>query len=275
MHVGCLGVIWVGWSATAVVVAVLLYILRAFALTAFYHRYFSHRAFKTSRWFQFVGGLLGTTAMQKGPLWWAAHHRLHHREADQEGDVHSPNAHSFLWSHVGWIVSKQHSDVREKLIGDWLKFPELRWLDRHSLIVGLAYAVVLYVAGELLAAYLPTLDTSGSMLVVWGFFISTVALYHATYAVNSFSHLFGTRRFETRDNSRNNLVVAILTLGEGWHNNHHRYQSSTRQGFVWWELDVTYYALLVLSKLRLVWELRPVPQHVMDTAVDRRDNLRR
>lgn len=269
MHVGCLGVFWVGYSLTTVIAAVAMYLIRAFALTAFYHRYFSHRAFKTSRWFQFVGALVGTMALQKGPLWWSAHHRHHHRESDEVPDVHSPKHFGFLWSHFGWILAERHSDVREDLVRDWLRFPELRMLERFSMLIGLVFVVLVYAIGEALNYAAPTLATDGASLVVWVVFVSTVALYHATYSVNSFAHLFGTRRFVTDDNSRNNLIVALLTLGEGWHNNHHRYQSSARQGFVWWEIDLSYYVLLLFERCGLVWELRPVPEQIMDSATSR------
>ncbi|MCA9130350.1 MAG: acyl-CoA desaturase [Planctomycetales bacterium] len=267
MHLGCLGLLWVSWSATCIALAIGMYLLRAFALTAFYHRYFSHRAFKTSRWFQFCGALLGLTALQKGPLWWAAHHRHHHRQSDASHDVHSPIAHGFLWAHLGWIVSKSNSNVRLELIKDWLRFPELRWLERNSILVAAIFAGLVYGAGELLSVLAANLSVDGPSLVVWVVFVSTVALYHATYSVNSIAHLFGQRRFPTRDNSRNNLFVALLTLGEGWHNNHHHYQSSARQGFVWWEIDISYYCLLLLAKLGLVWDVRTVPQHVMLSAL--------
>lgn len=263
MHAGCLGVLWVGWSWTAVGLAVLLYLTRAFGLTAFYHRYFSHRAFKTSRWFQFVGALLGCAALQKGPLWWAAHHREHHRSSDREGDVHSPHVHGIVWAHMGWFLTLSSNELRADLIRDWLKFPELRWLNRCTHLVAVLSAAMLYGLGELLRVFMPGLQTHGLQLLVWGFFLSTVALYHATYSVNSLAHLVGSRRFATADDSRNNLLVALLTLGEGWHNNHHHYPSSARQGFMWWEIDPTYYALAGLQRLGLVWEMRPVPQHVL------------
>ncbi len=263
MHVGCLAVFWVGWSAIAVVCAVVLYVLRAFGLTAFYHRYFSHRAFKTSRWFQFVGGTLGCLALQKGPLWWAAHHREHHRSSDHEGDVHSPHVYSFLWAHMGWFLTPNNNQLRSQLVRDWLHFPELRWLDRSAPLVAVLYGVVLYISGSLLERILPQLGTTGLQLFVWGFFLSTVLLYHATYSVNSIAHLFGSRRYLTADHSRNNLLVAIFTLGEGWHNNHHYYPSAARQGFYWWEIDFTYYVLLVLERIGLVWGLRQVPKRVL------------
>lgn len=269
MHVGCLGVYWVGFSRTALGLAAFLYLTRAFGLTAFYHRYFSHRAFKTSRWFQFVGAVLGSMAMQKGPLWWAAHHRDHHRFADSEGDVHSPHVHSFAWAHMGWFLTPRNNELREGLVRDWLKFPELRWVDRYSAVIAVLFAAGLYAFGETLNAKMPALKTNGPQLIVWCFFISTVFLYHVTYSVNSFAHLVGSRRFPTADGSRNNFVVAILTLGEGWHNNHHHYPTSARQGFYRWEIDFTYYVLVVLARLGLVWDLRPVPAHVLSEGLKR------
>lgn len=263
MHAGCLAVFWVAWSWFAIGLAVTLYLGRAFGLTGFYHRYFSHRAFKTSRWFQFAGALLGCLALQKGPLWWAAHHREHHRLADHEGDVHSPHVHSFIWAHMGWFLTPRNNELRADLIKDWMKFPELRWLDRSSAVVAFFYAAALYALGELFNSFLPRLGTNGPMLVVWGFFLSTVALYHATYSVNSLAHLYGSRPFDTADDSRNNFLVAVLTLGEGWHNNHHHYPSSARQGFVWWEIDPTYYVLIALQRLGIVWDLRAVPERVL------------
>ena len=250
MHAGCLGVCWAGFSPTALALAAFFYLTRAFALTAFYHRYFSHRAFKTSRWLQFLGAVLGSTAMQKGPLWWAAHHRDHHRCADSEGDVHSPQVHSFAWAHMGWFLTPRNNELRETLVRDWLRFPELRWVDRYAAVIAVLFAAGLYALGEMLHSKMPALRTNGPQLIVWCFFISTVFLYHVTYSVNSFAHLVGTRRFPTADGSRNNFVVALLALGEGWHNNHHHYPTSARQGFYPWEIDLTYY---VLVRARTAW----------------------
>ena len=263
MHLACLAVFWVGWSATAVVLAICYYLVRTFGLTAFYHRYFSHRAFKTSRWFQFCGSLLGALALQKGPMWWAAHHRTHHRESDSEADIHSPKHGGFFWSHIGWLFQKDSAGTNRKLLPDWQKYPELWWVDRHALLIGAAAIILIYCLGESLHYFAPALNTNGPMLVVWMFFISTVFLYHVTYSVNSISHLVGSQRFKTTDDSRNNFLVALFTLGEGWHNNHHHYQSSARQGFTWWEIDMTYYTLWILNKFGLVWDLRPVPEHVL------------
>jgi stearoyl-CoA desaturase (delta-9 desaturase) len=269
MHLGCLGVFWTGGSPIAIGLAVTFYLIRAFGLTAFYHRYFAHRAFRTSRWFQFVGATAGCLALQKGPLWWAAHHREHHRRSDREGDVHSPHVSGILWSHLGWFLTTRNGSLRSTFVRDWLKFPELRVLDRYAPFVALAYGVVIYFVGEGLNAVWPSLNTNGLQLLVWCFFLSTVALYHATYSVNSLAHLIGSRRFATADRSRNNLVIALLTLGEGWHNNHHHYPSAARQGFYWWEIDVTYYVLLTFERLGLIWNVRAVPEHVYRAAANR------
>jgi stearoyl-CoA desaturase (delta-9 desaturase) len=264
MHVMCLGVIWVGWSWTAVFIALGLYLVRMFAITAFYHRYFSHKAFKTNRFWQFIFGALGNSTVQRGPLWWASHHRHHHRYTDREEDVHSPNRHGFWWSHIGWLTSRANFATKTKYVKEWVRFPELRWINRFDTVIPILLAVALFVLGNILERYAPGLGTNGPQLLVWGFFISSVVLLHATVTINSFDHMYGTRRFDTEDTSRNNALLAVLTLGEGWHNNHHRYSVSARQGFAWWELDITYYLLVLMSWLRVVRDLRPVPQRYLD-----------
>ena len=264
MHAVCLLVIWAGWSWTAVWVAVGLYALRMFAISAFFHRYFAHRTFKTSRAMQFVFAVLGGTAVQRGALWWAAHHRAHHRSSDREDDVHSPVQHGFVWSHVGWILAQANYRTRLDLIPDFARYPELRWLDRFDSVVPLALLGALYGAGEALAAWAPELGTNGFQLAVWGFGISTVVLYHMTFTINSVAHRWGTRRFETTDQSRNNALFALPTFGEGWHNNHHHYPSSVRQGFYWWEVDLSWYLLSLLRAFGLVWDMRPVPEHALE-----------
>jgi stearoyl-CoA desaturase (delta-9 desaturase) len=263
LHGGCLGIIWVGWSWFAVAAAIGLYMLRAFFVTAFYHRYLSHKAYATSRPAQFVFALLGNTAAQRGPLWWAAHHRQHHGKADKEGDPHSPHAHSLYWSHMGWITARENFTTKLRLVPDLARYPELRFLDRFDGLVPIAFAAGLFGLGSALKAWAPGLGTSGPQLLVWGFFVSTVILFHVTCMVNSVAHLFGTRRYETRDQSRNNLLVALLAMGEGWHNNHHHYPNSARNGFRWWEVDVTWYALKAMSWLGIVWDLKPVPRHAL------------
>ena len=262
IHLMCLAVFWVGWSWAAVTFALLFYGLRAFALTAFYHRYFSHRTFKTSRWFQFLFGFIGAAAIQRGPLWWASHHRDHHAHSDQKGDVHSPVQYGFWWSHMGWFTVPANFATKIKLIQDFAKFPELRMLDRFDVFIFLIVASSTYGLGAALNAYAPELGTNGMQMLIWGCFISTVALYHVTYMINSLAHVKGSRRYETKDDSRNNFILALLAFGEGWHNNHHYYPNSARQGFFWWEIDMSYYILVVLSWFGLVWDLKPVPESI-------------
>jgi stearoyl-CoA desaturase (delta-9 desaturase) len=259
MHLACLAVIWVGFSWFAFWMALGLYALRMFAITAFYHRYFSHRAFRASRPVQFAFAVIGASAVQRGPLWWAAHHRNHHRHADTPADVHSPVQHGFLHSHMGWFLSRAGFRTDWSKIPDLVKFPELRLLDRFDLLVPVALAVGLFFLGRWLGMAHPELGTSGPQLLVWGFFISTIVLFHVTVTINSLAHRFGSRRFETRDNSRNNWLLAILTFGEGWHNNHHHFPGSARQGFRWWEVDLTFYILRTMAVFGLVRELRAVP----------------
>ncbi len=251
MHLMCLGVIWVGVSTTAVGVAAALYVARLVAITGFYHRYFSHRTFRTSRAVQFIFAVLGTMAVQRGPLWWAAHHRHHHAHADEEHDSHSPIQHGFWWSHMGWFMNRSNFRTRSELINDLMRYPELRFLDRFDIVPPIALAVVLFVFG-------------GAQLLIWGFFISTVVLYHVTFTVNSLAHRFGRRRYATSDGSRNNWLLALLTFGEGWHNNHHHFPGSVRQGFYWWEVDMTYYLLRAMAALGLVWDLKAVPARIRD-----------
>jgi stearoyl-CoA desaturase (delta-9 desaturase) len=248
----------------AVGVALGLYLIRVFSITAFYHRYFSHRTYKTSRPAQFIFALLGASAMQKGPLWWAAQHRKHHRHADKEEDIHSPNEHGLLWSHMLWVTSRGSFNTDMDEVKDLARFPELRALNRYDWLVPLLLAGGLYLLGFVLERAAPGLGTSGMQMLIWGFFISTVTLFHATSLVNSMAHRLGSRRYNTPDQSRNNLLLALLTLGEGWHNNHHYYPATTRQGFFWWEIDVTYYLLVLLARTGLIWDLRPVPKRVRE-----------
>jgi len=266
LHLACLAVLWVGFSWTALAVAAGLYFLRMFAVTAFYHRYFAHRAFRAGRKAQFVFAVLGASAVQRGPLWWAAHHRHHHRASDREDDVHSPRHHGFWGSHVGWILKPENARTRLELIPDFARFPELRFLDRYDTLVPALLALALFGLGELLASLAPGLGTDGWQLLVWGFVVSTVVLYHGTFVINSLCHVWGRQRYATGDDSRNNFWLALITLGEGWHNNHHRYPNSARQGFFWWELDVSYALLRVLERLGVVRDLRPVPERILRAA---------
>ena len=262
VHLACIAVFWVGWSPIAVGSALAAYSVRMFAITGFYHRYFSHRTFSTSRVAQFVFALIGNSALQRGPLWWAAHHRHHHRYSDQPGDPHSPHQHGFIWSHILWITSRENFPTDLKVVRDLARFPELRFLNRFDFLVPIVLAFFMYFLGEKLSVY----GTSGWQMVIWGFFISTIALFHATCTINSLAHQFGSRRFNTNEGSRNNFWLALITFGEGWHNNHHYYPGASRQGFYWWEIDLTYWGLKVLSWLGIIWNLRPVPDRVYDQA---------
>jgi stearoyl-CoA desaturase (delta-9 desaturase) len=262
LHLSCLAVFWVGASAFAVGACAALFALRMFAVTAFYHRYFSHRAFRTSRAAQFAFALLGASAAQRGPLWWASHHRHHHAHSDRAADNHSPGVHGFFWSHIGWFLARGNFAARLKLVPDLAAFPELRWLDRFDVVTPALLALALYSAGAWLERTAPELQTNGAQLLVWGFCVSTVALYHATFTVNSLAHRFGARRYATRDDSRNNPWLALLTFGEGWHNNHHHFPGAARQGFYWWEVDISYLLLRLLAAIGVVWDLRPVPPAV-------------
>jgi stearoyl-CoA desaturase (Delta-9 desaturase) len=237
----------ISWRWAALAAA--LYVARIFGITAGYHRYFSHRSFRTSRAFQLALAVLGATSTQKGPLWWAAHHRDHHRFSDGPGDIHSPLERGFWWSHVGWILSTRYDATRLERVKDFARFPELRWLDRWHVVPPIALVAILFLAG-------------GWPAMLWGYFVSTVFTWHGTFLINSLAHVLGRSRYDTGDASRNNLVLAILTLGEGWHNNHHFYPASARQGFFWWEIDLSWYALRALSAVGVVWDLRRPPPQV-------------
>ncbi|WP_404326335.1 acyl-CoA desaturase [Aerophototrophica crusticola] len=250
VHVACLGAIWTGVYWRDIAIAVFLYFLRIFAIGAGYHRYFSHRAFKTGRVMQFLLAFLAQTTAQKGALWWAAKHRHHHKYSDTELDVHSPRQKGFFYAHVGWIFTKRHDTADYRTIPDLTKFPELVWLDRH-------YYVPPFIMG-----FLVWLFFGWSGLVV-GFFWSTVAVYHGTFCINSLAHVHGRKRYVTGDDSRNNWLLALMTMGEGWHNNHHAYQSSARQGFRWWEFDPTYYIIKAMSYVGLTWDVHEPPKAVV------------
>jgi stearoyl-CoA desaturase (Delta-9 desaturase) len=228
-----------------------LYFLRIFAITAGYHRYFSHRAYKTSRPFAFLLALLGTTATQKGPLWWASLHRHHHRFSDTPEDIHSPLQRGFWWSHMFWILARRYEHTDQDRIKDFSRYPELRWLNRWHLVPPVALGLGLYLVG-------------GWGALLWGYFVSTAVTWHGTFTVNSLAHVFGRRRYATADGSRNSLLVALITMGEGWHNNHHHYQSTANQGWFWWEVDATWYVLKALAAAGIVWDLRTPPPAVRD-----------
>ncbi len=253
VHLAALGVLWTGAPSEVWWAGFFLWLGRMVAITIGFHRYFSHRTFKTSRVFQFVLAFLSQTAGQRGVLWWAAHHRNHHKRSDEPGDPHSPRLHGLFHAHIGWFYAKGAMDTDLAKVKDLSKYPELVWIDRHWWIPVVALAVL--------------------TLVLWGlpgffvaFCLSTVMLWHTTFFVNSLAHVWGTRPYETTDDSRNNFVIALFTAGEGWHNNHHHYQASARQGFRWWQVDLSFYVLKFLSLFRIVWDLKAPPQKVLDAA---------
>jgi len=241
--------IFTGVRVFDVVLCFVLYAGRMFFISAGYHRYFSHRSYKLGRFMQFVMAFGGTTCAQKGPLWWAGHHRNHHLYSDTEKDIHSPKR-GFWWSHVGWILCNKFKPTPEDRIRDFTKYPELVWLDKHCLV-----------PPTILGAAVFLLWGPSALLI--GFFLSTVLLYHATFCINSLAHVFGRRRYATTDTSRNSLILALMTMGEGWHNNHHHYRSSVNQGFYWWEIDFSYYVLRLFSLFGLVKDVRTPPREVL------------
>ncbi len=259
IHAMCLGTIWTGVSPVAVAVCIGFYALRMFAITGWYHRYFSHRAFRAGRKTQFAFAVLGCMATQKGPLWWASHHREHHLFADTPRDPHSPSQMGFWRSHMLWFLDPSSFAVREERVRDLIRYPELRWLETWHWVAPLASGFFLLLLGSALQAAFPALGTSGPQMVIWGYFVSTVLLYHGTFSINSLGHLLGRPRYLTGDRSRNSAILALITLGEGWHNNHHHFPVAARQGFFWWEVDITYYLLRLLAATGLIWDLRPVP----------------
>ena len=264
-HVVCLAAFFVGVSTVAVCAMLFFYVMRMFFITAFYHRYFSHRAYRVSRLVQFFMAVAGCTAGQRGPLWWSSHHRHHHINSDQVNDPHSPG-NGLLNSHMLWFLRRNNFFVIENRVRDWLRYPELKWLEHIDWLPFLLFGAGCYLLGHYLSLYLPGLDISAEQMLVWGFFISTLLLYHGTYMINSLAHKFGKRRYATRDDSRNNLLLAIITLGEGWHNNHHRYPNSARQGFFWWEIDISYFLLWCLHQVGIVKSLQPVPLSILQEA---------
>jgi stearoyl-CoA desaturase (delta-9 desaturase) len=250
VHAACFAALWTGVTWEAVVLGIVLYWLRMFGITAGYHRYFSHRSYATSRVFQFILACLAQSSAQKSVLWWAAKHRHHHLFSDTEHDVHSPRHTGFLFAHVGWIFAPKHDTVDLVKVGDFTKYPELMWLHKYELVPSVMLALITFLI-------------AGWPGLVFGFFWSTVALYHATFCINSLAHVHGSRSYVTGDDSRNNWLLAFFTMGEGWHNNHHAYQASVRQGFRWWEIDPTFYIIKVLSWLGVVWDLKSPPKAVL------------
>ena len=251
VHLLALGVVVVGFSWLGVLLCLASYLVRMFAITAGFHRYFSHRTYRLARLPQFLMALLGQTSAQKGVLWWAAHHRRHHRFSDRPGDLHSPVLEGFWWSHMGWILAPENAPTDLAAVPDLARFPELRWLDRNQYLPTILYGVALWLAFSWTGLF-------------WGYFLSTVLLWHGTFSINSVMHVFGRRAYPTSDQSRNSFLFALITLGEGWHNNHHYYPGAAAQGFRWWQLDASYYALWLLERAGIVRDMHRVPAWVLE-----------
>lgn len=269
LHLAPMAVLWVGWSPLALAACLVSYCVRMFGITGGYHRYFAHRSYRTSRAFQFFLALLGATAAQNGPLWWASHHRHHHRHSDTERDFHSPRRTGFWWSHTIWFLTYRSARTDYNSVKDLARYPELHFFNRYPFFMAYVCAGAWMTLGIWVETALPGLGTNRWQMLVWGFFVSTLLLYHGTFTINSLSHLYGSRRYNTRDDSKNNFWLALITLGEGWHNNHHRYPGSERQGFYWWEIDLTHSILRCLEKLGLVWDLRAPPEAVLEEGLSR------
>lgn len=264
VHLLPLGAIWTGATLFDWIVCAFLYVFRMFWVTGGYHRYFAHKSYRTSRWFQFVIAFMAQTSAQKGALWWAAHHRHHHRYSDTPADPHSMKIYGFWYSHVGWIVGPDFKTTDYKTIGDYAKYPELVWLNKHYLVPPVILAVIVTALGGIVNGdgIMDMFTSAGFSTLFIGFFLSTVILYHGTFSINSIMHKFGKPRYETGEESKNSLWLALLTLGEGWHNNHHYYETSGRQGFFWWEIDITYYMLKALEAVGLIKDVKGVPNHI-------------
>jgi stearoyl-CoA desaturase (Delta-9 desaturase) len=261
LHLACAFVFVVGVSRVAVAAFALTAVAQIFGITTGYHRLLTHQSFKTTRVFQFLLAMLGVLAAQNGPLWWVSHHRHHHQHADKDGDAHSPRV-SFFWGHMGWLFSTKCLLIRRHLVADLERLAEMRLLEKYYYVVVIAYGLVMYAAGEIWQRVDPAAGVTGAQLLVWGSIVSTVFAYHAIWSANSIGHRFGSRRFPTRDDSRNNWLVSLITLGDGWHHNHHYCPYSARHGFRWWEIDVNYWILRVLEALGLVWGLKLPPKRV-------------
>ena len=251
LHAACLLLLWTPFKWSYLVWLAITYGVRMFAITAGYHRYFSHRSFTLNRLAQFLLAFLAQTSTQMGVLWWAAHHRTHHRYSDTDEDIHSPVRRSLWWSHMGWLLDGESRRYDSRIMQDFERFPELRLLNKYHRVPAILFGVAVFAVG-------------GYPVFLWGFVVSTVLLWHGTFTINSLSHVWGSQPYETRDQSRNNLFLALITLGEGWHNNHHQFMYSARQGLRWWEIDMTYYVLRILSLFGIVRELRaPNPSSIL------------
>lgn len=262
LHLSPLLILWTGATWFDWILCISLYFFRMFFITAGYHRYFSHKTFKTSRFFQFILAWFAQSSLQKGALWWASNHRVHHKHSDKPKDPHSSKLYGFWYAHMGWIMAPEFKVTQYALIRDFTKYKELIWLNRHHWLPGLALMVTVYFIGNAVNGSGLFDWSAGLSTVACGFLLSTVLLYHGTFTINSLMHRIGRRRYKTDDDSKNSFWLALITLGEGWHNNHHYFQAAARQGFFWWEVDITYYVIKFLSWFGIVWDIRKVPKQV-------------
>lgn len=240
-----------GVSLEAIVAAVVLIFVTGFGITVGFHRFFVHRSFKTYRPVAWLLAIFGYMAEPKSLLLWVSEHRKHHRLSDGPGDPHSPQLGGFWHAQVNWLVLRSYTfDPRE--VPDLLKRPDLLWLDRHR--------VGWYLLGLLLPALICGLIAESAfgalMGFLWGGLFRQFFVRHTTSLVNSATHLWGSKPYSTPDGSRNNFFVALFTLGEGWHNNHHAFPSSARHGLHWWQVDFSWYVIWIMARLHLAWNIR-------------------
>jgi stearoyl-CoA desaturase (delta-9 desaturase) len=238
-HLGAVAALFVfSWKAFAV--AVFLYWMTVgLGISLGYHRLHTHRSYKTPKLLEYFFAVCGASTLEGGPIFWVATHRIHHQKSDHEGDPHSPRDGAW-WSHVGWILlgEAKHNNTRllSKYAPDLAKDPFYVWLNNYHWVPVLVLAVILYATG-------------GIPFVLWGICMRIVVGLHATWLVNSATHMWGSRRFDTHDDSKNNWWVALLTFGEGWHNNHHAHPTSARHGLAWYEVDISWISLKVMKFL--------------------------
>lgn len=266
VHFATLGVFFVPWNGRIVLWAAITYFFRVFAWEAGSHRYFSHRSYKTSRVFQSVLAVLAAASGQRGPIWWAASHRAHHRTSDTPDDPHSPVHRGFWHAHLGWVLDSGNADTNLDHAKDLARFPELVWINKYHYVFPYILLLAIFCVGQYTNAFGAT--GQGLAATFWIFFLSTVLSLHATFAVNTLTHgikpgLINQRRYATDDTTTNNWLLCIPTMGASWHNNHHRYMNAARAGFHWWQLDLAYLVLRVLAALRIVWDLKAVPSHIL------------
>lgn len=253
MHIGAVAALfYFSWSAL-VLAAFFMWVTGGLGITLGFHRLLTHRSFKTPKWFEYCLSIAGSLAWQGGPAQWIGVHRIHHAHSDEEGDPHTPK-HGFTWAHVLWCMHKD-SDGRRGLDAakDIMRDPGQRFINNYFYLFQIALIPILY-GGGVLASYLG-LATSGLSWVLWGICLRTVVVYHVTWFVNSASHTWGYQNFKTGDLSTNLWWVALLSFGEGWHNNHHAYQRSAAHGLKWYEFDLTYWTIRLLSLVGLAHDI--------------------